>query len=396
MTSIFDFVRQEKVTPASEPISTGSGNTSSIFEAAKQLPEEKPRTRVQSITGAPIKGLLKGLQETYGMLSTGPIPSRLAERAFEEGIPTENKLPERTLERAGKIGSYLIGPGKLPSKLIRGGLATVGGQLAEELGFGKGVQGTIETAAFLSPTSLKGAQKYVSSLYSEAESLLPANAQTSARNLRNQLGTFITNLRRGGTALSKTAAMTKAKEIRSKIQGGNIDVKELTEFKKSINEARAGLYAEQGLDKKGKALAKRNLDELSKHLDEALTQYGQQNPQWYKPYKMANEGYGAIANSKKVSNWIGKVIKQHPIHSGAALGGALIGHALNPKALAVTGIGYGLIKSGELVSRIVKSKVLRKYYTDAIKSAMKENTPAFLNAMKKLADHFSKEKEDKD
>lgn len=393
MTSIFDFVKQGQ--QSSSPNSSNqiqNISNSSIFEVAKGLPVEKERTRIQSLTAAPVKGLLKGLQETYGSLSTGPIPGKLAERAIEETFPTEKKAAERFLERGGKVASYLAGPGALRNKLIRGGLATVGGQLAEEFGLGKGAQSTIEIGALLSPTSLKGAQKHISSLYSKAEKALPKGADVQAGNLKKNIHQFIKGLRQGGTSESKTKAMTKAKEVLTKIHNGQIDVKELTEFKKSINEARAGLYVDRALEKTGRAAAKRNLDTLSSHLESTLEEYGKKNPQWYEPYKEANEGYSAIAKSKKVSNWITRVIKQHPHASGAAFAGTLIGHSLNPKsAIGLIG-GAAALKTGEFIARIAKSKVLRKYYTEAIKQAVKESPSGFLNAMKKLSENFEKEK----
>lgn len=399
MSSIFEFVKKGSQ-PKTETKTIPTTNSSfSIFQAAKNLPEEREPTRAESLAKAPVKGFLKGLSETAEsspLIARGPVSHEMFQQLTNEVFKTQNKAPERFLERGGKIASYAIGPGKAASKLVRGGLATVGGQLAQELGLSEGTQSAIETAAFLTPSSWKGAQKYVSGLYKKAETFLPEGAEVNARDLKKGVNSFISNLKQGGTALSKAPAMTKAKEISSKIHGGKIDVKEMTGFKKTINEARSGLYAEHALDKKGKRTAKRYLDEVSSLIDKTLSEYGKENPKWYEPYKAANEGFGAIENSKRVSNWIGRIIKEHPHASGGALAGTLIGHLLTPKTALATIGGAGLIKGGELVARIVKSPTLRKYYKELIKSAINENTAPFLNNLRKLSKAFESKKDEEE
>lgn len=397
MTSIFDFVKSPISSEKSNDKSNAS-NFSPIFEEVKKMPEDKEPSRIRSILSAPVKGLLKGLKETEEIspIRMGPISPELGKRIIKEALPTQKKVPEKSLETAGRIGSYLIGPGKIASKAIRGGIATLGSVLSEQFGLPKGAQSAVEIGALLSPTTLKGAQKYISSLYSRAENVLPSNASVNSRNINQKLNSFIRNIKMGGTSPSKSAALTKAKEIKSKAKSGSVKVKELTEFKKTINEARSSLYLDQALDKSGKAAAKRNLDEISSIVDDTLYQYGTQNPQWNELYRAANEGHGAIANSKKVSNWIGKTIKQHPHASGTAIAGALIGHAFSPKSLVITGAGLAGIKSGELIARIAKSKVLREYYKNAIEAALNENQMGFLNNIKKLEKNLISEKEKED
>lgn len=367
------------------------------FQPMQNEKEIQPeRTRIQSLTAAPVKGLLKGVQQQteLSMLPRGPIPAELANRAFDEFFPTQDKLSEKLLERTGRVATSLIGGGKgVASRAIRGGLSVLGGQIAEALGGSKETQQLVETGALLSPTVLKGTQKFVSGLYGQADKLAKGGS-VSAKNLASQVRQFIKELEQGGTANSKMPTLKKLKEILSKIKNGKIDVKELTEFKKTINEARAGSYTDPGLDKVGKKLAQRNLNRASKIIDNSLGEYGKSNPEWNKVYGEANEAHGAIQNSKKVSRWISRIFKQHPHASGAAIAGSIIGHIFNPKAAVGVLAGAGALKSGELISRIIKSKVLRKYYADAIKQAVKENTSGFLNAMKKLSDNFSKEKEE--
>lgn len=400
MSSIFDFIKEGKEESSFIPSSNYS-----IFEAAKNMPEVKEPTRVESITAAPIKGIIKGASELaqgYQILRdpiaaflglTGHVVTpELGEKVTEQVLPTQKKAPERFLERAGKVSTYVAGRGNIIPKIIRGGIATLGGQLAEEFGLPKSAQGAIEIAGLLSPTRLNGAQKFASSLYSEADTL-SQGGRIPARNLVTNIQNFIAKLSRGGPAVSKNAALNQANAIFPKIRRGNIEIKELTEFKKTINEARSSLYLDQNLDKVGKRTAKRNLDEMSKIIDSALDEYGRRNPQWAKTYRAANEAHGAIANSQKVRNWIGNIIKQHPHATGSALAGALIGHALVPKALIGTVAGGVALKSGEFIARIMKSPVLRQYYQRAIQEAIKENPNGFLNYMAKLEKSLKSEKE---
>jgi hypothetical protein len=396
MSSIFNFVShgnnsQEHVQSLQEkPLSP-------IFEEAKKLPEQKEPSRWRSLISAPIKGVLEGAEE-FAELFPG-LPSgvgsgkKLRKKVFERVLPTQDKPAERYLQKAGKISTYVAGPGKLIPKLIRGAVATLSSQTAKEVGAPGWAQTSLEIGSLLTPTSVRGAQKYISSLYGQAQSLLPEGATTSAKNLGNNIRNFLKSLRMGGTATSKNAAMTKGEEILAKIKKGKIDVKELTEFKKTLNEARSGLYAEKSLDKAGRRSAKRHLDTLSGHIEDSLKEYGKTNPKWYEPYKMANEGHGAIENSKKASRWIGNLIKQHPHVSGATIAGTLIGHALSPVTAAGTAAGYGVLKSWEVLSRIAKSKTLRKYYSDMMKSAVKESAPGFLNNLKKLNNALEKEED---
>lgn len=101
------------------------------FREFGKLVDEPSRTR--SLISAPVKGALKGASEfleMFPMIPKGPIPHELGLRALEETLPTQEKEPEKYLERAGRIGTQaLLSPGGAVTK----GIQTLGGAA---LGYG--------------------------------------------------------------------------------------------------------------------------------------------------------------------------------------------------------------------------------------------------------------------
>ncbi len=81
-------------------------------------------------------------------------------------------------------------------------------------------------------------------------------------------------------------------------------------------------------------------------------------------------------------------MKTHPHSSAAVLAGELF---LAPKAIPVTVAGYGALKTGELVARIAKSPVLRKYYTGVVEAALKDDAAAMVKELNKLDAALKKE-----
>jgi len=279
-------------------------------------------------------------------------------------MPIKGKIPF-----ARSLGTSLA------ANLAESGVNHLGGeegsQTATKLG----------TTFLLTALNPKGAGNYGKGLYKEAQDLLPKNARTDARHLSGELRRFKQELSKGGSAPSKSKALTKIDEILKTSKNGQLSVDELTNFKKTINEARAGLYDEFKTDKVGRASAKRNLDRVSKSIDKALDQYGQTNPAWNKAYRSANEVHGAIEQSKKVSNFVGKVLKQHP---HLASSGAVAQMVFAPKTLPLVGLGAAGVKSGEWMARISKSPVLRKYYMNVVNAALKQDSAEVVKDLEKL------------
>lgn len=368
----------------------------------KEFGEVVPKiSKLESIVHSGIKGGIKSGLKTAEFLHQAahpiesalgvppPFSSDVLEAGAEKIFPSSGGAAERFAEKVGETAVGAIGPGSLASKAIRGSLSALGGFMAKESGLPESAVAGIETGLLLTPTKFKGAQKFVSDLYSKARETAGKDL-ISSKNLKNQTLKFLSELSKGGSASSKNAAVLKAKEILQKTKTGKIPVEELTEFKKTINEARANLYVQQDLNTSAKKMAKRNLDSLSKVVDDSLASYGKLNPKWNSLYTSANEGHGAIEQSKKVSNFVKKLVKKYPHASGSALSGILFGGLVSKPAAAAMGGSYIAVKSGELLSRIINSKTLRKYYQTALQNAVKENPGAFLKNMKKLEDEIEK------
>lgn len=275
--------------------------------------------------------------------------------------------------------------GKIPFARSLG--ASIGSNLAEmgvkHLGGEEGAQTATKlgTAFLLTAINPKGANKYASSLFSEAESLLPKNAMAEGKMLSGELKNFKQELIKGGSAPSKDKSLKKIDEVLNATKNGRISVDELTSFKKSINEAREGLYQEFGSNKSGRLSAKRNLDRVSKSVDKALDGYGQTNPAWNKAYRSANEAHGAIQQSKKVGNQVARVLKQNP---HLASGGAVAEIFFAPKTLPLVGAGFAGLKTAELLTRVGKSPVLRKYYSDVINAALKQDSAEIAKSLERF------------
>lgn len=290
--------------------------------------------------------------------------------------------------------------GKIPFMRALG--LSLGSNIAKEgvkaFGAGEGAQEATKLGSLFVMSSInpKGASKFVSSLYKEADELLPKTAKVSTKNLSEGLRNLEDNFQKGGSVPSKTKAIQKVKEIRDSISKGNIEVEELTSFKRNINELRSGLYEEFKTDKSGMRSARRNLNDVSHLIDSTLEEYGKTNPAWWKKYSDANEGFGAIAESKKVSNFIGRVTKQYPKHIAAGVAAEifLAPHTL-PAAITSGALGYAGLKGSELIYRLAKSPVLRKYYRKTVESALKEDAADTLKSLSKMDSLLKKDEKRK-
>jgi len=237
-----------------------------------------------------------------------------------------------------------------------------------------------------------GAKKLSTELYEKARQNRAPNSTVSASNLKRKVSDFRTQLNKGGSAGSKNQSLKKLDEIENAIQHGQIEIEELEKFKQSVNEARSGLYEEFKGNKPGRKLAKANLDRVSKIIDDSLTEYGKINPQWEAYYRPANEVHGAIAQSNKVRNFIGRNIGKVSPHITAGLFGLGEGGVKTLTNLGTTvATGAAAVESSALLSRIYKSPTLRKYYSGVIQNAIKEDAIAMRENLRKLEKDLKKE-----
>lgn len=152
------------------------------FVSQQEEPEQGQEvSRIRSLFSAPLKGLLgelsKGAEQIQGLVESLPFVGEKVEagaiaaeasgfkpfagekqKQIEEALPTQDKAPERTLERGGRIAPYFAlggGAGGALSALSRITLGAIGGQTAEELGFGPLVQAFAEGISASGPDLAK-------------------------------------------------------------------------------------------------------------------------------------------------------------------------------------------------------------------------------------------------
>jgi hypothetical protein len=287
-------------------------------------------------------------------------------------------------------------------KVLKPAMLALGGNVAKEIvgrmGGSEKEQtytklGTIFAGSLINP---KSAQKLATDLYSNAKAARPIDAKVSAQNLERSVDSLEKQLMKGDpSATSKRKTLDLIKDLKSKIQNNDIEIEELEQFKRDINEARSGLYENFKTDKVGRKAAKRNLDTVSKFVDNSLKEYGRQNPQWEAFYRPANEVHGAIAQSRRVRNYIERIAKKYGMH--AILPALGIGHfggiAGITGAAGTAAVGGAALLGGEIAVKLAKSPTLRKHYMNLINSAVKEDAVAVQRNLELLKKEMDKEKD---
>lgn len=331
---------------------------------------------------------------------TEDIRENITKRLFGEKLEPKTKWEKKADELVSDFAALAIPlPGKQLS-LLKPGLLALGGNAASDV-VGKmgGTEkektyaklGTIVAGSMINPGS---AQKLGKSLYAQAKEARPTDAKIGAKNLLKNSESFEKQLLKGDPgASSKKKSLDLIKEIKSKIKNDNIEIEELEQFKRDINEARSSLYETFKSDKVGKKSAKRNLDMVSNLVDKSLKEYGKVNPEWEAFYRPANEVHGAIAQSHKARNNIMRVAKKYGMH--AILPALGIGHfGGGPGMAGIVGsaaAGTAIVGGLEIGARFAKSPVLQKHYINLINSALKDDIVAMHENLKRLEKELKKD-----
>lgn len=319
---------------------------------------------------------------------------------FGKKLEPKNKWEEKADTLISDFAALAIPLPGSQFKVLKPTLLALGGNaVAEGVGQIGGTEkqktyakiGTILAGSMINP---KSAEKLKDSLYKQAREAKPADADVVANTLVKRANEFEKQLLKGDpSAVSKKKSLSLIKEIKDKVKNNKINVDELEEFKRNINEARSGLYDEFKADKLGRKTAKRNLDHVSKLVDNTLNEYGKTNPEWESFYRPANEVHGAIAQSHRARNLIGKVAKKYGLHAILpALGiGRYAGAAAIPAAVKTAAAGAAIVGGGEIIARFAKSPTLQKHYMNLVNSALKEDVVAVHENLKKLKKELEKD-----
>lgn len=316
---------------------------------------------------------------------------------------------EKSDEILQDIASFMI-PGAGKYNLVRNiGIPVVANLAKEGIKYAGGDKSAeaakIGTMIALDLMNLKsgGAKKYAGSLFQESEKLIPEGATLSSQKFQKSLSGLEKTLESGGSRPSTEKALTKVGELQKKMKDGKIEVKELIDFRKSINEIKdslGGFDVNVPMKIKKKMIA--NLDLVKKEVIGALDEYGRKyNPEFGKLNKAANESYAAYESSDKMASFIKKTMKDSVKNPSlkAVLGlsgvgyGAIAHGATLAKGAAVGGLPlYGAYQGYKVLHQVVQSPTLRKFYGNILKGAASGNASQVIKNTKALEKEMDKEK----
>jgi len=353
-------------------------------------------------------------------LPTSQSLKEFSEKATLGYTKPKNEAEEKSDEVLQDISSFMMpGSGKynmvrnigipVVANLVKEGVKYVGGEKSADAA-------KIGTMITLDLMNLKqgGAKKFASNLFKESEKLVPKGAKTTSPKLQTSLINLKKILESGGTRPSTEKALIKVNEIEKKFkrtihqvaQAGTkrakkitivhpeIEVQELMDFRKAINEIKSELGGyEVQIPKLIKKKISANLDLVKKEVIEGLNEYGQtQNPEFLKLNKAANEAYGAYESSDKMATFIKKTVKDSIRNPGIKTLLGLGGLSIAGKGLAIAAVpGIPAYQAYKVLHQVIQSPTLRKFYGNILKGAASGNASQVSRNAKALQDHYEKE-----
>lgn len=314
------------------------------------------------------------------------------EAATGEYLKPKNKI-EKFIDDIIEDTALLMMPGGKTAKVRKGVSKTlvplsksIGANIAAKVAEDQG--GSEEAGQYTKMGSLfllsmldqKSAAKQLGDLYKSAESKLPKGAKIRARKLNNNLSSLERQVRKGrpvsNLAPSERFVIDEIEKIKNLTSSGSINIEKAWAQKRSLNEnLTKHVYetADKGASKRAKNLAK----VLNRDLNEVLKDYGHTNPEFYKDFRAADEGFGVLARSNFASRFIEKNIKSPLVTHGLLhLFGSAVGRAVSGAVVPYQGFKLGY--------RISKSKTLRNIYNKTLQSAVKEDAIAFNKYLNEL------------
>lgn len=378
-----------------------AGIPGNVIQSVKSLSENLPESPIKSEPSFIQK---KGREYLEKIPTSSQLQESFDEKTSGKYKPT-SRGEEFAQETIGDIASLLVPASKLSSVAKAIAIGSIGNLTKEglkELGASGSTQeytkmGSMLLASMFNP---KGAMDYTKKLYDRAASFIPKDAKIPAANFLSKVQDLENQLNKGLTSIpSKAPVLSALEEMKKNIHQGELPINNLMELKRNLNEQKTIRIYDPELrgQNKVKDSLKKNYKEATKILDEAIEEYGKSNPEFLKYYRPANSAFGGIQQSKKIADTISRSMKGYKAKSiglGLILEGVLHPQAIIPTV--ATGVGaFGALKSGELMTRIIRNPTLRKYYIQTITEAAKDNSMSTLRSLqvldRKLADEESKD-----
>lgn len=381
----------------SRAIETVAGFPGDVVNFVKFLGEKLPKGPdfLQKEPNFAQKLARKGLEK---------LPTSQDIKEFSSYLTSGFTDPKTAKEELGdditSLATSLLIPSKDPTKfksLLKSvGLASIAkgaGKGVESLGGGTKAQaaaelGSLFLTGLLSP---KTADKFVSDQFQQARSKIPSGTTLATNKLTNSLTALENDLSRGISTPTKTEVKKAVEELKNKASKGHMEADEIVESFHNINERYNSKKLFDELSSSERKTLKYRYDKFKDEVLKEVKDYGNQNPEFYKQWKEANNAYATIAQSKKVSNFLQSKLGSMPKHlTGTVAIELFLGH---PNAAVATIGAAGAVKTGELLYRIGKSPKLREHYLNVIKEASNENLPAVIKNLSELQKEADKLKE---
>jgi hypothetical protein len=343
---------------------------------------------IESITGE--QGAEYAETPLGKILPTTETHRKNIESKFGEYLKPKNKV-EKFVDDVVEDAASITNPAKLIHKGAKKGLSilknfyksiganVVGETVKQNVDESSGTYAKAGALFISSLLDQEATAKQIGKLYRQAEAALPPNAMTNAnvleRNINNLEYKITKNRPQETLSPPEKFVINQSDKVRKLIHNGGISVEQAIAQKRSLNKELTTLYKDVpkfSEQKTVKNLAK----QINGFLSVAIGEYGRTNPEFYVPYKNADQAFGTLAKSNFISQWVEGNVVQHPLTSGLM-------HLFSPIATgaALAAVPYQVAK---LTYRIANSQTLAKIYAKTVTAAAKEDKVAFNKYLKEL------------
>lgn len=337
---------------------------------------------------------------------------KIAEKVLPQGYLEPQSEAEQTIDNfvdlAASLASPLTGPlragVKVAGKLA--GAGTFGGWAAKKLGFGETGQSVASGGAMLA-TTLAGRPRLIDkarNLYDSSKKIVSKTPPGVVDNVVKDIGATriktgmreaLEEMKIGLNNPAKDIARKDISDLQRKInrKTGKIPLREIAQVKKDINE---NIYKTSSVAER--KAASQYLKPVKDALLDTIKESEKTNPRFAKDLLEADAIWAALHEQGDIAQFMQKWVKvdvndiKNPLTLGivATLGGTAIEPFFPTAGQYIRGAGFGLsaFSAGSAIRIFTKSPTARKYYTELIGAALKQNVPATLKAIRKLDDIF--------
>lgn len=290
-----------------------------------------------------------------------------------------------------KMGKYALSPLRSLGISLA---ANTGGEATEQF-TGDKSKGEIVKRGLMLGLSLfnrTSAKKITSDLYSQANQSLPQAAATSGNILTKGLDTLENKILQGrpvgNVAPTEKFVLDQINKFRQLIENGQVNMRALVAQKRSFNEdLQNNLF---NIPNRGdRARAKELAKQITHSVTETMKDYGKANGKWWQLQSSADKAHGAIAQSNFISRKLEQFMKGRPEALAHIFGIGLpagLSFASGPIAALSTG-GYLATK---LMTRVMRSPVLRKHYAKVTGAAAAGNAKKIEKELDEFQDEINK------